>query len=666
MPHAHVRHPEPHASHADPHHGHHAAAGGHVHTLEVKTPTVAFAVAASLPLLVGMFVSMGMAGLAAQALAATALSLFFAWPFHRSALEALRRGRAEMDTLVSLGALVAWGWSVWAIVSGHPEQSYLEVAGFIVVFQLVGKWLEGRARSRAGSAVASLLARHPSVAHRKTADGTWEDVETAVLRPGDRVLVKPGERVPADGEALEAASVDESLLTGESLPVEKYLGDRVFAGTVNGSRAWEMVVRSDPGRTVLDGIVAAVRKATTEKAPVERLADRVANVFVPVVLLLAVVVFSGWWLAGAPLADAVRHAVAVLIVACPCALGLATPVAVVAGTGAGARRGILIKEPASLEAARAVDLVVFDKTGTLTAGAPAVMAVRANDEDGMLRLAAALESASEHPFASAVLAEADRRGLKVPAAARVRVSAGEGIDGEAEGKRVFLGSVAAIERRVGPVAGADAKAVTAWAESGHGVVGVAADGTVLGWIGVKDPLKPDAGAAVAVLKRLGISVAMVTGDQEAVAKVVAAEAGIRAVHAGVAPGKKAEIVRRLQVEGRTVAFVGDGLNDGPALAQSHLGIAMGTGTDVAKAAGRVVAMDGSPRKAVAALVLARVTGSVIRQNLVWAAVYNMAAVPLAAFGLIDPMVASAAMALSSVSVVLNALRIEGRMRRKGM
>jgi Cu+-exporting ATPase len=656
----------------------------------VKTPAVALSVLASLPLLAGMFVSMGPVGMAAQALAATALAIGFAWPFHASALRAARRGRAEMDTLVSLGALVAWGWSLWALLSGHPERSYLEVAGFIVVFQLVGKWLEGRARSRAGSAVASLLARHPQSAHRRTADplrsspaqagvhstahqnenaptdGGWEDVAASALRPGDRVLVKPGERVPADGEALEAASIDESLLTGESVPVEKRAYDRVFAGTVNGSRAWEMVVRSDPGQTVLDGIVAAVRKATSEKAPVERLADRVANIFVPIVLLLSAVVFGGWWLAGVPLAEAVRHAVAVLIVACPCALGLATPVAVVAGTGAGARRGILIKEPASLEAARAVDLVVFDKTGTLTAGAPAVMAVRSKDETGALRLAAALEASSEHPLAAAILAETRRRELLIPKASGVRAFAGEGLEGEVDGMRVFLGSIAAIERRIGPVAGTDAKAVTAWAESGHGVVGVAADGTVVGWIGVKDPLEPDAAAAVAALKRLGIAVAMVTGDQEAVAKVVAAEAGIRTVHAGVAPGKKAEIVRRLQVEGRTVAFVGDGLNDGPALAQSHLGIAMGTGTDVAKAAGQVVAMDGSPRKAVAALVLARVTGSAIRQNLVWAAVYNVAAVPLAALGLIDPMVASAAMALSSVSVVLNALRIEGRMRRKGM
>lgn len=587
------------------------------------------------------------------------------WKFHVGMWNELRHGRAGMDTLVTVGTGSALLWSTYALLVGGDI--YFEVAGVIIFFLLFGKWLEARQRSKAGEAIEALLSLHPKLAHRLKDDGSVEDVDPSVLRPGDRCLVKSGERIPMDGEILDGgSSVDESMLTGEPIPVEKRVGDTVFGATINKTGSFTMRVTVEPGKSALDAIVETVSHALATKSPVEKLVDRISSVFVPIVIGLSVVTLVGWMISGVGIGEAIRHAVAVLIVACPCAMGLATPAAIMVGTGAGAKRGILVKDGSALEAARHIDLVIFDKTGTLTEGKPSVtdvLFVEGADEATVLEIASGLESTSEHPLAGAILAAAAERGVKLGDVEGYQAVPGKGLEGRFAGERVLLGTEALLTDEGIGIPDGEVQRIAKLRTEAKTVMLLAKGGSYLGAIAAKDRIKQDAPRAVHQLKKRGVEVLLLTGDHQATADAVAQELGIDRVLAGISPTGKADEVKRLQAEGKKVAFVGDGLNDAPALAQSDLGIAVGTGTDVAIATGQIVLMSGSPTKAAEALVLARKTFSAIRQNLFWAFAYNIVLIPLAVFGVVNPILAGLAMAFSSVSVLANSLRISRSLRR---
>lgn len=587
------------------------------------------------------------------------------WKFHVGTWREVTRGRAGMDTLVTVGTGSALLWSTYALLVGGDI--YFEVAGVIIFFLLFGKWLEARQRSKAGEAIEALLSLHPKLAHRLKDDGSVEDIDPSVLRPGDRCLVKSGERIPMDGEIVEGgSSVDESMLTGEPIPVEKRVGDTVFGATINKTGSFTMRVTVEPGKSALDAIVETVSHALATKSPVEKLVDRISSVFVPIVIGLSVVTLVGWMASGASPGEAIRHAVAVLIVACPCALGLATPAAIMVGTGAGAKRGILVKDGSALEAARHIDLVIFDKTGTLTEGKPSVtdvLFVGGADEATVLEIASGLESTSEHPLAGAILAAAAERGVKLGAVEGYQAVPGKGLEGRFAGERVLLGTEALLTDEGIGIPDGEVQRIAKLRTEAKTVMLLAKGGSYLGAIAAKDRIKQDAPRAVHQLKKRGVEVLLLTGDHQATADAVAKELGIERVLASISPTGKADEVKRLQGEGKKVAFVGDGLNDAPALAQSDLGIAVGTGTDVAIATGQIVLMGGSPTKAAEALVLARKTFSAIRQNLFWAFAYNIVLIPLAVFGVVNPILAGLAMAFSSVSVLANSLRISRSLRR---
>ncbi len=593
-------------------------------------------------------------------IAAWVLVAWFGLQFHRGALNELRHGRVNMDTLVTVGTGAALLWSTYTLFMGG--ETYFETAGIIIVFLLLGKWLEAQQRMRAGTAIQSLLGLHSKLAHRLIDGGQVEDVDPSVLKPGDRCLVKPGERIPQDGEIVDGHSVvDESMLTGESIPVERNIGDTVYGATVNGTGTFTLRVTVETGKSALDAIVATVDHALSTKSPVEKLVDRVSRIFVPLVFTVAFATFIVWIGIGAPLGDAIRYAVAVLIVACPCAMGLATPAAIMVGTGAGAKKGILVKDGSALEAARNITMVVFDKTGTLTEGSPTVTDIIPHgvSEDELLAVASALEDVSEHPLAKAVLAERDRRELSTPRAEQVSAVPGEGVEGIVDGVKTLLGKPGWIASQGIAM---DSAGIDTLRADEKTIIAVARDGVFLGYIAAKDRLKTDAAEAVRMLKAEGIATALLTGDHQATADAIAKELDISKVMAQVTPTEKAEKVKALQAGGQKVAFVGDGLNDAPALAQADLGIAVGTGTDVAIATGQIVLMSGSPRKAAEAIRLARLTFRAIKQNLFWAFFYNMIGIPLAAFGILNPIIAAFAMAMSSVSVLSNSLRIARKIR----
>ncbi|MEY9952890.1 heavy metal translocating P-type ATPase [Leifsonia sp. EB34] len=606
---------------------------------------------------------------------ATPVVVWGAWPFHRAAAVNLRHGAATMDTLVSLGVTAAFVWSVYALLfggAGAPGMAgadlYLEVAAGVTVFVLAGRYLEKRSKRQAGAALRALLesgAKEASVL--RDGDGAdaprEERIPVERLVVGDVFVVRPGERIATDGVVTDGSgAVDASMLTGESVPVEVGPGDGVAGGTVNaGGR---LVVRATTvgADTKLAQIAHLVEDAQSGKAAAQRLADRISGVFVPVVIGIALVTLVAWLLLGAPVEAAFTAAVAVLIIACPCALGLATPTALLVGTGRGAQLGILITGPEVLEATRRVDTVLLDKTGTVTTGRMTLLEVTVADTaaDGdraeVLRRAGAVEDASEHPIARAI-ADAAREAGPVPAATAFRTDGGLGVSGTVEGERVVVGRasfVAAAGMPLGPglqraVADAEASGATAvlvgWGDRARAVLAVA------------DAVAPHSAEAVRRLARLGLSPVLLTGDNETVARRVAQEVGIREVIAGVLPAEKAEVVRRLQSEGRRVAMVGDGVNDAAALAAADLGLAMGTGTDAAIQAADLTLVRGDLRAAADAVRLSRRTLATIRGNLFWAFAYNLAALPLAAFGLLNPMIAGAAMAFSSVFVVTNSLRL---------
>jgi Cu+-exporting ATPase len=582
------------------------------------------------------------------------------WPFHRAALVNLRHGAATMDTLVSLGTLTAFGWSLWTLLADAGE-TYLETAAVITVFLLAGRYAELRAKRRSGAALRALLnlgAKDVSVLR----DGQEERVPIARLRVGDLFVVRPGERIATDGVVEGGASaVDTSMVTGESVPVEVGPGDAVVGATVNAGGLLRVRATRVGADTQLAQMALLVERAQSGKAPVQRLADRISAVFVPIVIVLAVATLAGWLIAGAGVGAAVAAATAVLIIACPCALGLATPTALLVGTGRGAQLGILIKGPEVLESSRRVDTVLLDKTGTVTTGRMTLLdtvAAPGEDADEVLRLAGALEAGSEHPIAAAIARAARERFGALPAVEGFANAEGLGVTGVVEGRSLVVGRARLLAERGGEVPAELADAIATAETEGRTTVLVAWNGRARGLLAVADVVKPTSREAVAHLRRLGLRPTLLTGDNEAVAAAIAAQVGVTDVVAGVLPAEKVDAVIARQRGGRTVAVVGDGVNDAAALAQANLGLAMGTGTDVAIEAADITLVRGDLLAVVDAVRLSRRTLRIIKGNLFWAFAYNVAAIPLAAAGLLNPMIAGAAMALSSVFVVTNSLRLK--------
>ena len=621
----------------------------------LRTRLLVSAVLAVPVLVLSMIGPLQFAGWEAVALVlATPVVLWGGWPFHRAAWRSLRHRTATMDTLISIGTLAAWLWSVAAVVA-DAEHLYLEVASVVTVFVLAGRLLESRARGRASSALEALLRTGARDAAVLSPDGTERRVPVEQLRAGDRFVVRPGERVATDGVVEDGSSaVDASILTGESRPVEKHPGDDVAGGSVNaGGR---LVVRATRvgADTALAQIARLVAEAQSGKARVQRLADRVSAVFVPAVVALALATLVGWLVAGEGAGDAVSAAVAVLIIACPCALGLATPTALMVGTARGAQLGLLIKGPEVLESTREVDTVLLDKTGTVTTGRMSLVEVVADDRAEALRLVGALEDASEHPVGQAIARAALAEFGLLPAVHEFAATPGAGVAGEVAGRGVAAGRAAFLGSPVPPALEAARRAAE---QRGATAVLAAWDDEVRAVLIVADTVKPGSADAVSELRALGLRPVLLTGDNRATAEAVAAAVGIDEVVAEVLPADKAGAVSRLQADGHVVAVAGDGVNDAPALAQADLGLAVGSGADVAIEASDLTMVSGDLRAVPDAIRLSRATLRTIRQNLAWAFAYNVAALPLAAAGVLSPVIAAAAMGLSSVSVVGNALRL---------
>ena len=603
---------------------------------------------------------------------ATVVQFVFGRRFLLAAAKGLRHGDLTMDTLVSLGTLAAYGYSLAITLAGSAAETYYDSAAVIIGLVLLGRWLEARAKSQAAGAVKALLKLRPTTA-RVLRDGREADLPIDQVRPGDLVRVRPGERVAADGAIVEGASaIDESMLTGESIPVDKRAGDPVTGATMNASGSFVMRVERVGVDTTLAQIARLVEQAQGSKAPIQRVVDQVTARFVPAVVLIAAVAFGAWLLLGAEprLPAALTAAVAVLIIACPCAMGLATPTAIMVGTGKGAEAGILVRDGAALEQAQRVTAVVLDKTGTITRGQPSVVELRpagGTSEADLLRVAAAVERGSEHPLAEAIVREATSRGIDPPAATEFSSISGGGVQATVEGRRAIVGSARLLAEQ-----GVDVEALEAAARevaaAGHTPVLVAIEGVVIGVIAIADTVKPESASAVQRLHEAGLEVWMLTGDRAAVAEAIGAQVGIPPdrLLAEVRPGEKAAKVRELQNVGAVVAMVGDGINDAPALAQSDLGVAIGTGADVAVEASDITLIGDDLRAVPAAIRLSRATMRTIRQNLVWAFGYNLVLIPVAAGALfpltgwlLSPALAAGAMALSSVSVVTNSLRLRG-------
>ncbi|KAA9152943.1 copper-translocating P-type ATPase [Microbacterium lushaniae] len=606
------------------------------------------------------------------------VAVWGAWPFHRAAAVNARHGAATMDTLISVGVIAAFGWSLYALFfggagmpgmtmtfrlfgtpTGGGDELYLEVAALVTVFILAGRYAEARARTSSSEALRALLELGAKDAVKIVA-GAEQRVPVAQLVVGDVVLVRPGGKIPSDGLVIDGSSaIDAGMLTGESTPVEVAVGSRVVGGTVNVGGRLTVEITRVGADTELARMRRLMEEAQTGKAEVQRLADRVSAVFVPVVIVLAIAAFAGWLIAGASLEVAFTAAVATLIIACPCALGLATPTALLVGTGRGSQLGILIRGPQVLEQTRKVDTIVLDKTGTVTTGTMAVTAVHpaAGVTRGeLLAAAAAVESGSEHPVARAIVAET----VAVAPAETFDSHAGSGVQGIVAGSLVVAGRPSWVQDQWGihatPQLQRDADALAA---EGATVIAVARDGEHLGIIAVADTVKPTSAEAVARFRALGMTPVLLTGDNEGAARHIAAQVGIDHVHAAVTPAGKLEVVRRLQEDGHVVAMVGDGVNDAAALAAADLGLAMGGGTDAAIAASDITVVSGDLLVVADAIRLARRTLGTIKGNLFWAFAYNVAAIPVAMAGLLNPLVAAAAMALSSVFVVTNSLRLRG-------
>jgi Cu+-exporting ATPase len=564
---------------------------------------------------------------------ATPVVLWGGWPFFRRGLASVVHRSLNMFTLIALGTGTAYVYSVLATI--HGGHVYFESAAVIVTLVLLGQILELRARQRTSSAIKALLGLAPKTA-RVIRDGSEQDVPLSGVQHRDRLRVRPGEKVPVDGVILEGTSAtDESMLTGEAMPVEKYPGHRVTGGTINTTGSFIMSAEQIGSETLLAQIVRMVSQAQRSRAPIQRLADVVAAWFVPAVVGVAVITFIVW--AQSDWRLALVNAVAVLIIACPCALGLATPMSIMVGTGRGATEGVLIKNAEALETLEKLNTLIVDKTGTLTEGKPQVVTMEADDE--ALRLAASVERASEHPLARAIVEAAEKRGLELSDVNNFKSQAARGVNGIVNGRKIIISNEGGE-----PI-------------EGQTTVFITLDGRPAGKLGIADPIKSSTPEAIKLLREAGIEIHLVTGDNRTTADAVARELGLKHFEAGVLPDRKGEFVKRLQAEGRVVAVAGDGINDAPALAQAHVGIAMGTGTDVAMESAGVTLLKGDLRGIAKAISLSRATMRNIRQNLFLAFIYNILAIPLAAIGFLNPMLAAAAMSLSSISVVGNALRL---------
>ncbi|MFO7262954.1 MAG: heavy metal translocating P-type ATPase [Bacillota bacterium] len=589
---------------------------------------------------------------------ATVVQFTIGWRFLRGAYAALRAGSANMDVLVAMGTLAAYGYSTALLFSGHTHGFYFEASVLIITLILLGKRLEARAKGRTSEALNKLMQMQVKTAH-VLRDGQVVDVPVDEVRAGDLLLVKAGEKIPVDGIVVEGRTmVDESMLTGESMPVTKQPGDVVVGATLNKHGSVTIRATRVGQDTVLAQIIRMVEEAQGSKAPIQDLADRIAGIFVPIVISLALVTFVvTWWFLG--LTPAIIHAVAVLVIACPCALGLATPTAIMVGTGKGAQYGVLIKSAAHLQALHEVDAVILDKTGTITKGQPTLTDVVAVGNVGrrqLLQWVASAEQPSEHPLARAIVEGALREGLVVQPAADFEAVPGKGIRATVGRETIYVGNMAWIEAQAVSL-DAHRPAIEALVAQGKTVVLAARRGRLLGWLAVADTVKETSAQAVAELKHMGIEVYMLTGDNRRTAEAIAAQVGIESerVLAEVLPDEKANWVRKLQRQGKKVAMVGDGINDAPALAAADVGVAMGTGTDIAMEAADLTLMRGDLLALVASIQLSRATMRKIKQNLAWAFGYNVLLIPVAAVGLLNPVLAGAAMAFSSVSVVTNAL-----------
>lgn len=591
-----------------------------------------------------------------QAVLTTIVVFGFGWQFHKAARKQITSRSLAMDTLISVGTLTAWGYSMWAIFNDYPV--YFETAAMITTLILLGRYFEARAKGQASSAITKLLELGAKDA-RVIRDGSEQTIPIDELLVGDVALVLPGEKIPSDGTiGAGASSIDESMLTGESQPVDKTIGDPVFGATLNQQGRIEIEITKLGAETALAQIVRLVEEAQTSKAEVQRLADRVAGVFVPAVILVAVVTLAGWLVVTGDIAEAMRSAVAVLIIACPCALGLATPTAIMVGSARGAELGVLFKNAEVFERAKDVDIMIFDKTGTLTRGAMTLSHIDTGEpEERFLLLVGSLEAASEHPIGKAVALGAEEHDISLVVPEDFAALRGLGVTGTVDGTEVTVGKPKLLADRGLHIPERYQTAMDRIEATGNTAFLAGWDGEVRGALGVADSVRDTAEEAVRSLQDMDVDVVMLTGDNQRTADTIAVSIGIDSVIAEVLPADKAEEIKRLQGAGRSAGFVGDGINDAPALVQADLGMAVGSGTDVAIEAGDVVLMSGDPKLAVTALSLARATFRTIRQNLFWAFGYNVAAIPLAALGFLNPMIAAGAMAISSVSVVTNSLRL---------
>jgi Cu+-exporting ATPase len=582
------------------------------------------------------------------------------WQFHRSMFRQLKGWRANMDTLISLGTLSAYVYSFFAMLTG--QEGYYETAAVIITLVLLGKYLEAKSKGRASLAIKKLL----SLGVKKALiikDNKEELIDISLVKVNDLLLVKPAAKIPLDGVIMEGeTAIDESMLTGESLPVAKAVGDQVYGATLNGQGVIKIKVTKVGTATVLAQIIELVAKAQASKAPIQKLADKIAGIFVPVVLVIALLTFVSWyWLGGLSFSLSLINALAVLVIACPCALGLATPTAIMVASGRGASLGILIKNSASLEIAYKVKTIVFDKTGTLTKGQPTITNLSIFSpilkEEDIMSLACSLEKSSEHVLASAFLKYQEEKNLKSVVVTKVQALKGQGVQGEIEGQKIYLGNQELLrslklklEKKIEDI-------FNDYAQAGQTPIYFVKDKEILAIIAVADVMREGAIEAVRKLSQIG-EVYMLTGDHQQTAQAMAKKLGLKNVLAEVLPAGKIKQIKKLQAQGKIVAFVGDGLNDAPALSQADLGIAMGSGTDVALESGSLVLLQNNPLKVVEAINLSRQTFKIIKQNLFFAFGYNVLAIPLAALGLLNPMIAAAAMSLSSVSVVTNSLRIK--------
>jgi Cu+-exporting ATPase len=597
-----------------------------------------------------------------QALLATPVQFWLGGRFYVAAWKALRAGSGNMDLLVALGTSAAYFYSLWLLSQPHAHHFYFEAAAIVIALVLLGKWLETRAKRSTTLAIRSLMALRPENA-RVERNGGEVEVPVSAVALGDVVVVRPGERMPVDGRILEGRSaLDESLITGESMPVEKHVGDKVIGGSINGAGLLRVETKAVGAQTALARIIALVENAQAKKAPVQKLVDRVSAIFVPIVLAFAGLTFLVWWLYAGDPAGGLIAAVSVMVIACPCALGLATPTAFMVGTGAAARAGILIRDAEALERGREIDTVLFDKTGTLTQGKPRVTEILTPsadaDERALMRLAAAAQQGSEHPLARAILQHHAEQGDEpLPRVEDFQAHIGRGLTARVDGRALAIGA-RALMQDCGVATQELEERASALETQGRSVMWIAELGAaprVLGAVAVSDPIKPHAAQAVRRLIAEGVTPILVTGDNARTAAYVAQRVGVTQVKAGVPPEGKAAEVERLRKQGRRVGMVGDGVNDAPALAAADVGIAMGEGADVAMNTAGVTLMRSDPLLVPDAIAISRATYAKIRQGLFWAFVYNVVGMPVAAFGLLDPVYAGAAMALSSVSVVTNAL-----------